>query len=152
MKHQNLTGRKELGEFCDQFAYEPGIKYPNKTRKISHRKSTKPYRKKSYHKTSHPKPTKKFYPKKSTSKPKGKSKSEVKCYKCGQTGHYANRCRSKAKSKVNELNLDPDIKNQLIQALEAEEISTEDEIPSDDELNQLYSSSSDEDDPEEPCP
>ncbi|XP_028111364.1 uncharacterized protein LOC114309755 [Camellia sinensis] len=109
MKQQNLTGRKELGEFCEQFAYEPGIKYPNKSRKLSHKKSSKPYRKKSS-KTSHPKPTKKFYPKKSTSKSKGKSKSEVKCYKCGQTGHYANRCKSKAKSKVNELNLDPEIK------------------------------------------
>ncbi|GMP81116.1 hypothetical protein CsSME_00035935 [Camellia sinensis var. sinensis] len=58
MKQHNLTGRKELGEFCDQFAYEPAIKYPGKSRQVSCKKSSKPFRRKS-HKTSHPQTTKK---------------------------------------------------------------------------------------------
>ncbi|GMP52076.1 hypothetical protein CsSME_00018036 [Camellia sinensis var. sinensis] len=61
MKQQNLTGRKELGEFRDQFAYEPAIKYPGKSRQVSRKKSSKPFRQKS-HKTSHPQTTKKHSP------------------------------------------------------------------------------------------
>lgn len=38
MKRENLIGRKELGEFCDQFAYNVKIPYRKKNKKIKKNK------------------------------------------------------------------------------------------------------------------
>ena len=152
MKKQNLTDKKELGEFCDQFAYDTKIQYPYKTKKSYHKKPSTPYckyYKKSKHipSTSH---QRKFYSpnRKSTTK-KPTSKKDVKCYKCGATGHYANRCRLKLKHKINEMSLDPIIAQQLLQTLSEEERDNSSES---DGLADLYSSSTSSEVPKIPEP
>ena len=57
MKKQNLTKKKELGEFCDQFAYDSKLQYPSKNKaktRSRYEKSRKYYKrkKKSFPKTS----------------------------------------------------------------------------------------------------
>ena len=102
MKKQNLTSRKKLGEFCDQFAYETKLQYSSKSEKQRSYKTHK----KSFRKSDSTK--KKYKSQPSYKKPKqtikGKQKSypkkdrsQITCYKCGVTGHYANKCRTKLK-------------------------------------------------------
>ncbi|XP_028058888.1 uncharacterized protein LOC114262722 [Camellia sinensis] len=148
MKQQHLTGREEIGEFCEQFAYGDGLHYP-KSRKQKKMSKSKSYHKKSrkYKYAAKPQPQQATSSKgKSKYSRKKSSKATVKCYKCGQTGHYANRCKSKIQHKLNELSLDDNLKHQILQMLSDSDTSSDNE----DELNVLYSVTSDasEDNPE----
>ncbi|XP_028115638.1 uncharacterized protein LOC114313449 [Camellia sinensis] len=147
MKQQHLTSRKEIGEFCEQFSYGDNLQYPKSSK---HKKMANPksYPKKS-RKGKYAKPqAQQATPNRKQSKPyrKKSSKSIIKCYKCGQTGHYANRCKSKIQHKLNELSVDDNLKQQILQMLSDSNISSDNE----DEINALYSDTSDtsEDNPE----
>ncbi len=123
LKKQNLTGKREIGEFCQQFAVNMPTNYPKKHHRKTISKSSKPYRKKSYRRKSYDKDYSKTKSNRN-SRDKGKTnklnskkkpKSEVKCYKCGKFGHYANRCLTK--KKLNELQLDEGLRLQLSKLL-----------------------------------
>ncbi|KAI8554885.1 hypothetical protein RHMOL_Rhmol05G0131500 [Rhododendron molle] len=140
LKKQNLTGKQELGQFCDQFGYDL-TQYPKPARKNS--KADKTTRKYSKRKSS--KKNKKIEPsdsKESTSKkhkkPKKTSdeskKATAKCFKCGKIGHYANKC--KTKKKLNELQIDEGLRQQLFKLLlESSEESSDEET--EDQVNDL---------------
>ena len=45
------------------------------------------------------------------------------CYKCGKVGHYKNNC--KVKNKINELNINEELKNKLLSILSKSESDKE---------------------------
>ncbi|XP_028059089.1 uncharacterized protein LOC114262873 [Camellia sinensis] len=147
LKQQHLIGKREVGDFCEQFAYDPQIQYPYKLHKQrKHKSHSKPYKKsRKFSKYS------KTQPQPQTSRPKHKTKgksfqknkSSIKCYKCGQTGHYANRCRAKIQTKLNELALDEETQQKILQLISDSESFSD--TPSDNELAAIYSSSSETD-------
>ncbi|XP_028107336.1 uncharacterized protein LOC114306315 [Camellia sinensis] len=140
MKYQHLTGKKELDEFCEQFAYDTKLQYPHKQKRHKIGKSSKYYSKKSRKHKYVKNPNQPQIP--SKGKPKysqKKSKSTIKCYKCGQIGHYANRCKSKLQQKLNELSIDNEIQQQILRLLSDESDTSSDE---EDEITALYSSGS----------
>ncbi|PIN26462.1 hypothetical protein CDL12_00787 [Handroanthus impetiginosus] len=105
--------REILGNFCEQIGYQP-IDYPKKETKDWKKK-----RKKDYH------PKEKFKRKEKTSsneklkvsKGKGKRKNIVICWRCGQVGHYANRCKVKKKLGQSIINTSIIIKTKFSQML-----------------------------------
>ncbi|PIA28366.1 hypothetical protein AQUCO_07100032v1 [Aquilegia coerulea] len=104
LKTQNLTGKKELGQFCEQFGYDMP-KRKNKNDSSQKRISKKYFRRKPYKK-----PDQILAKHKSNSYPKGYSRNlkNITCHKCGKKGHYANKCYSKTdiRKQINELTID----------------------------------------------
>ncbi|MCH94958.1 hypothetical protein A2U01_0015930, partial [Trifolium medium] len=117
LKKQNLTSKHQLGEFCEQFAFDvenplkdkskkgksPSHKHKNKGIQNSGKYQYKRKRRKPY-----PKPPKdKGYinPKKRKAK-----KLDITCHKRGKPGHYANQCR--VKKTLNEIE-DENLRGQL---------------------------------------
>ncbi|KAL7238651.1 hypothetical protein ACSBR2_004694 [Camellia fascicularis] len=93
---KNLTGKKDLGEFCDQFTYDSKIQYPARQKHRKIKQYHKLYKKIKQHKTMS---TKQLYTKKS--KPKTYSKTtDKRCYKCGKISQYAKKCQTKQKFKT----------------------------------------------------
>lgn len=138
LKKQNLLGKKELGEFCYQFGYDPLVKtklnktYKNKNNCFYKKKSTKHLHK------SYPRPfsskyckTSKLLPQWGNTQPRTiKSRKnrfiqskrqphttsqEPTCWKCGQVGHYQNHCR--ASQRINQLKISDSEKSDLLKIL-----------------------------------
>ncbi|CAB4286247.1 unnamed protein product [Prunus armeniaca] len=105
---QKTLGRKELGDFCEQFGKE-----------IWGGRRTKKYEK--YESKSEPKkPYRNFKKKKyagETSKKasKGKKGAVPTCYKCGKVRHYKSEC--KMKDKISNLSISEELKQQLCQIM-----------------------------------
>ncbi|HEX9739224.1 MAG TPA: zinc finger CCHC domain-containing protein [Ignavibacteriaceae bacterium] len=122
-KKDKITGRRELGDFCEQYGYEP-LKAPSKHKKHHHSKrrySTKKYsskydKKENYKDYKKRKSYKKPYKKhnKTSNNKKGKqqaSKDIIICYKCGKTGHMAKDCY--VKKGIRELDISDELRHQL---------------------------------------
>lgn len=168
LKLEFTSGKKELGNFCEQYGVAPLRAPSNPKSKKAFSKGRKNYKKyKSY--KDHKNDNSDFY----QSKKKGKkaykpykkhhkkptNQKEVKCYKCGKNGHYANKC--KVEEKINQLrNLDisKELQDFLITSLqnillnsEIEETQSSYDDSSEVDINQLDHSSSSQVDSEEEC-
>ncbi|RDX69481.1 hypothetical protein CR513_51399, partial [Mucuna pruriens] len=110
MRKESMSNKRELGTFCHQYGVEP-IRAPSTRHKKKIRQEKSYNRKhKIYRKTihnekrinnknqNHQVPAKQKYKKKQKYKT---TKREIKCYKCGKIGHYANKCR--IIQKINQL-------------------------------------------------
>ncbi|PIA24761.1 hypothetical protein AQUCO_35200001v1 [Aquilegia coerulea] len=119
LKKQNLTGKKELGQFCEQFGYDMP-KQKDKNDLSQKRFSKKYFRRKPYKR-----PDQVLPKSKSNFSPKENFKN-ITCHKCGKKGHYANRCYSKTdiRKQINELGIDDNIKKQINQILDNNETSS----------------------------
>ena len=99
LKKQKLSEKHQMGEFCDQFAFDLGRSPENKKKKGKIFRN-KPHKNKDNYKNSYKKNKKqghfnKSRPKEKTFNHKGKRKAkmlDVSCHKCGKVGHYENQC------------------------------------------------------------
>jgi hypothetical protein len=99
LKKQKLTEKHQLGEFCEQFAFnleKPIADKHRKKEKISSKNSYKNNKNKSSHKRKHRKNLSKRenFLKRYSKKRKAK-KMDITCQKCDKAGHYANQCWTK---------------------------------------------------------
>jgi hypothetical protein len=116
IKNEKANNRKEMGSFCEQYGATP-IRAPSnpKSKKKSFSNNKKKFSK--HYKKDNYQENKKFYknPKrKNSKKPYQKSSNknkDIKCYKCGRFGHYANDCR--VKEKIQQIS-NLDISEELI--------------------------------------
>ncbi|XP_045792081.1 uncharacterized protein LOC123886847 [Trifolium pratense] len=148
LKKQKLTEKHQIGEFCEQFAFD--LEKPPESRKKGKIERFKPYKgrrknppdtyKYSYKKKrrkNYSKPKYKDYTPNFSRKRKAK-KLDITCHKCGKIGHYANQCRTK--KALNEIE-DEELRNQLEKVLLINSSSESETESSNDEVS--YSSSSD---------
>ncbi|CAL9017588.1 unnamed protein product, partial [Prunus brigantina] len=136
---QKTLGRKELGDFCEKFGFEPIKSYSHKPHKKGKKfwgRRTKKYEK--YESKFEPKKPYRTFKKKKyigeTSKKASKRKKGAvpTCYKYGKVGHYKFEC--KMKDKISNLSISEELKQQLCQIMLN---SSDYEQDSDNELAQL---------------
>ncbi|CAL5212587.1 unnamed protein product [Lathyrus oleraceus] len=141
LKKQKLSEKHQLGEFCEQFAFDLG-KSPNNTNKKKEKNfRNKPYKDKS--KNSYKNKKKGHYnkgrPKEKSFDPKGKRKAkklDITCHKCGKHGHYANQCwTKKALNEIEDEQLRSQLEKVLLLNSDSENYSSEEDI------NMIYESS-----------
>jgi hypothetical protein len=137
-----------MGNFCEQFGLPPvapSRANRKKSKKIS-RKEPAPYyntyKKRRFNKPSTSKNFSKKFKKNTKKKPKSKFEkyfSKGKCFNCGETGHFADKCPKapkKIKQEINALNISEDEKRNIFQILQnnafSDFSSDEDFITSDD--------------------
>jgi hypothetical protein len=106
LKKQKLTEKHQLGEFCEQFAFDlgkPSSDRQKKKKKISSSNDATHIKRRKHHKSSNKKKRENFSKRKSRENfPSSKNKrkadkfsKDINCHKCGKTGHYANQCWTK---------------------------------------------------------
>ncbi|KAL2506072.1 putative reverse transcriptase domain [Abeliophyllum distichum] len=142
LKTDRMEGRKELGSFCEQYGYERIHPPPSRSHKFS-QKSKYQKKKKYFDKSFIPdyykkqKTPSKFYrhnknkrkredKDKSSKNPPVRDPSETTCWKCKKKGHYANKCP--LRRKINNLQIDDEIKSQLLNLIKTDSSSAEDII------------------------
>ncbi|GAV89386.1 hypothetical protein CFOL_v3_32803, partial [Cephalotus follicularis] len=125
IKSDSKTYKKELGDFCTQFGYEPFKPPPSKTEKLQNQKRDKKYyerkqfekpenykssRKKTRFKTNNfQKPTNDFQKTNSNS---------FTCYNCGKSCHTSRYC--KIGKQIKKLYLSEDHKYQLFKIIDSQ--------------------------------
>ncbi|RDY03799.1 hypothetical protein CR513_12569, partial [Mucuna pruriens] len=143
IKKESTSSKRELGTFCNQYEVEP-MRTPSACHKKkqkqerSYNRSYKQYRRSTYkrkrvsNKNQNPiVENKQRFNKKQRHK---NIKREVKCWRCGKVGHYANKCR--VMQKINQLE-DETLKKNLLNILinsDNEESSSEELEESEDNL------------------
>ncbi|RDX88178.1 hypothetical protein CR513_30258, partial [Mucuna pruriens] len=118
IRKESASSKKKLGTFCHQYGVEP-MRAPSTRHKKKQKQeksyniSYKQYRKKKVNnKNQNPiVENKQRFNKKQKYK---NIKREVKCWKCGKVGHYANKCR--VMQKINQLE-DETLKKNLLNIL-----------------------------------
>ncbi|XP_057989067.1 uncharacterized protein LOC131172131 [Hevea brasiliensis] len=125
---ERITGKRILGDFCEQYGLPP-VTFPNKGKvKKLGRESKRRFKK---HKNFYPRQEKRYKKpvrNKYGTSPKRKKRvtkeTNVVCYKCGKTGHYANKCR--VKQQIQALEINDNLKDSLIKILLNESDSEKD--------------------------
>ena len=145
LKKDRITSKNELGDFCQQYGYQP-ISTPSSSKSKHKKYSKKKFSKNKYKENKHEekykdkRASKKSYKKyKKPNKTNQKeSKDLVICYKCGKTGHMAKNCY--VKKRINELDISDQLKAQISRLI-LNNNSSDDESDYDLNFVQNYSSS-----------
>lgn len=120
LKKEKSSQKTKLGDICEQFALHEGLSL-QKPKSKSHKKIKRVNRRveKTYQES-----TSRMKPKKSFKSRKIESAKQIVGYKCNKLGHYANKCRvkqQKMKQKINSLEVDDNLKQQLEKLFISEE-------------------------------
>ncbi|PIN17827.1 hypothetical protein CDL12_09511 [Handroanthus impetiginosus] len=119
LEQQRKDSREILGDFCEQIGYQP-IEYLKREKFWKcHKKGHKERFRKEKDKGIESSSDKKHKYSNKKNKQKDKKKKERVCWRCGQIGHYANRC--KVKKKIESLTINEGLKKSLCKILLNEE-------------------------------
>nr|KAJ0217288.1 hypothetical protein LSAT_V11C300145410 [Lactuca sativa] len=154
LKKDRINSKNELGNFCQQYGYHP-LNGPSTSKsKVYKNRSSKYFRKKKYNLPENCKRGKDYAS--NSKKPyepnykksKRKSKDINICHKCGRNGHTTNNCY--AKTKINELNVSEDLKEQIRKFILNTDLDSDESISDfqTNDLNILENTTSSSEDPD----
>ncbi|XP_021678567.2 uncharacterized protein LOC110663531 [Hevea brasiliensis] len=118
LQKERLTGKRILDDFCEQLGLPPvTFLYKGKVKRGRKVGKGKKFYRNRYPKKDKGESSYRKAPKRKTASSSKKKKKEtnVVCYKCGKTGHYANKCR--VKQQIQALSIDENLKESLIKIL-----------------------------------